>query len=115
MCTIRDYQKGCRCAECKAANAAYQREYQAQRKAMGKARPKRRKAAAPEALPSAWFLSRMKPQHPHSHRWKMASPNGPTIRGKCDCGRVRFDPASPGDGNAFNPSRIPARTRRGAA
>jgi len=118
MCTLTTYRHGCRCAECKAANAAYQREYQAQRNALGRPRPRkprRRTVAEPEAtwLHPSWLYARMKPQHPHAHRWRMASPNGPTVRGKCDCGRVRFDPASPRDGTDFN--NRPAKKRRAAA
>lgn len=31
----------------------------------------------------------------HVHHWKMESPSGPIIRGSCDCGATREDPASP--------------------
>lgn len=31
----------------------------------------------------------------HVHHWIMESPNGPIIRGRCDCGATREDPASP--------------------
>lgn len=31
----------------------------------------------------------------HVHYWKMESPNGPVIKGRCSCGAEREDPASP--------------------
>lgn len=31
----------------------------------------------------------------HVHHWKMESPNGPIVPGRCDCGATREDPASP--------------------
>lgn len=83
--TTTGYFAGCRCDLCKAAGAAYFKR----RKDAEKARK-----AAPPPVSMEMLARRMRPQHPHTHRWRFAEPNGPISRGHCVCGRVKFLPTS---------------------
>lgn len=83
--TTTGYFAGCRCDPCKAAGAAYFKRRKEAAKAL---------KAPPPPVSIEMLARRMRPQHPHTHRWRFAEPNGPTVRGQCFCGRVKFRPSS---------------------
>lgn len=43
------------------------------------------------------ITARLKPQHPHTHRFRFERPDGVLVRGRCDCGAFRVQWA---DGNS---------------
>ena len=104
--TSAEYFRGCRCQPCRDAGSLYF----ARRRAglctrcglAGHVAKGCRNIVVPERPNLVQLFARMKPQHPHAHRFRFDEPNGPLTRGVCqECGRVKVRPTS-SYGRAFD-------------